>query len=323
MLPYLSIAAALLYLHAMSLFRLLSTLALVSGFCAMLTGCGAHLNPTETAAAPVSLTGNWLLSGQLSPFPGPTPGLSLSAAVFVSGQQVSAQGYLQDQCSATAGIGGTFFVSGQMADDGTFTLTTPSLPLGSNSVQISIAGQAPDARSPSGWAGQYTITYPSGSPPLGLPCAAAQNVAFTASPLPPLSATYISGENQAFPTSPSLGPNVSLSLSIEQGAPILNALTIPGENPLAADSSLGKIPLTGTVSVSGSPCFTSGTAAGPPALGSVFGAFYSLHFTMNDGSQLLVYGTMIDNDVSSLHAIYAVIGGSCDQDSGELILNRS
>ena len=293
----------------------------------LLAGCGIHLNPATEAEQPVSLTGDWLLAGPLLPFgvllPGPitTPQLSLTADLFVSGNEVSAEGYMQVQCSADNGFGGTFFVFGEMADNGTFTLTNPGVAVFSKSVQISISGQAPNAASPSGWAGQYTVTYPSGS--ASTACGSTQSASFTATPIPSLSGTYTGAASQASSTVDGIGAGASLSLSLVQGAPILNAETVPGANPVSPESSVGQIPLSGTITVTGSPCFVSGTVTSTRALNLLIGSYYQIQFTMNDGSQLFLNGALIDSTASSLNTFYGVSGGKCDKDGGKTTLTRS
>jgi hypothetical protein len=80
------------------------------------------------------------------------------------------------------------------------------------------------------------------------------------------------------------------------------------------------IPLYGTIAVTGSSCFTTGTttqgATGPttlPVQGQVGGDIFTLNYVMNDGSQLQLLGYFVDSSESGLYIQSAfVFGGKCD-----------
>ena len=308
---------------------LLGSMMLAAG---LILGCGSSstvINSTAPTPSPASLTGNWLLAGHLSSFPNPTSfsnpniGTNLSAAIFVSGQQVTAQGYLQVQCSASSGFGELVLLSGSLANDGTFTLTIPSSPVIPTFQQLSIAGHVPTSASSTSWAGRYIITYPSDFQPSSSLCSRTQTAALIATPIPPLSGIY-AGPASTFQTaSGSIGSNATLSLSVEQETPIFNSGPIPSGNPVFSNSLIGELPLTATITVTGSPCFTSGTTVAEQSSNVIGGGIYLLNLTMNDGSVMFLSGTLGDATLSTVGVNYRVSGGACDTKSGETTLTRS
>ncbi len=282
--------------------------------CSLLTACGIHLNDLPSDA-PSPLNGNWLLAGQLAPFPQQQPGMSLSSALTVDGTTVYAAGFLQVQCSPTSGFGETFSLQGQLAKDGTFTLTQPSTPDLSTEF-ISISGSIPAAAGAS-WSGMYHIT-PSGSANTAN-CTLTQAASFQASAIAPLTGTY-GGPSTRFPGSPNgLGANVSLALNLNQGA-ALTGMSSSGSSGIIAN---GALPLAATLTVIGSSCFTSGTTGSLNGSDFVAGGFFGMTLTMNDGSQMQLTGFLNDLTEDQTTVLYGIKGGNCDKEGGETVLTHS
>ena len=111
----------------------------------------------ELSPLTAALNGNWLLAGnqQLRQYP------SLSLALIVSGNQLSARGDLMVACANSPSIaaGSNFSLTGQINSDGTFHLGEVSfggLPNGS-SIQLAIDGSAPASGSTT-WTGTFHFT---------------------------------------------------------------------------------------------------------------------------------------------------------------------
>ncbi len=71
--------------------------------------------------------------------------------------------------------------------------------------------------------------------------------------------------------------------------------------------------LTGTISVQGTPCFTSGAVDAIAAPGSVQGTLVNVPFKMNDGSTLTLMAYIQDTATTKID-VYPVniAGGACD-----------
>ena len=253
-------------------------------------GCGSQFH----VAAP-SLTGNWNIVGDSSLRHLP----SLSFALIESGSDLYAQGIFVAECTnRSAGGGGGIELRGQLAPDGSFVLTEPaneSIRFDGDPVQVIVHGMA--SAGGTGWSGTYSIATPAGSSG----CLFNDNGSFTAVPFQPVSGTY-SGtlrENNLGPGRP------TVSVVVSQGDPV--SLTRLG------GQTYWHLPLTGTISVSGIPCFTYGSI-GPNMLASVEGSNITLAFTMDDGSRLSLLGSLADTSSASLNVIaLSAFGGQCRQ----------
>jgi hypothetical protein len=140
-------------------------------------------------------------------------------------------------------------------------------------------------------------------------CGFSQTADFTAQAIPPLNATYTGSIASA-----RLGSGASLVLEVAQLAPVA-----PPRQPSAMPFYFD--PLSATIAVSGSPCFTSGTTVGNTFPNQIAGDTINLQFTMNDGSQLLLFGYLNDLSEATLNAqLLSVFGGKCDQAQGSATL---
>ena len=264
-----------------------------------LTSCG-----TTTGHAPISgaaLNGNWNITGnrQLKQYP------LLSTTLTVAGNQITGQGDMFIECGNGIGGGGTVSFTGQIAANGTFHLTQPPLPIQSppSSFQVTIDGSLPSAGSTT-WSGTYTITAS-----IGPTC---QNLnqagSFKATAFQPIHGTYAGPIGGI-----ALGSAASMSTQISEAAPI----TLNHAN--GTTSTL--YPLSATISISGSPCFKSGTTGGNTFPNEVSGDLVILDFTMDDGSQLHMDTWMTDTSETTLEPVSLVVsGGQCTNKAGSSVL---
>jgi len=251
------------------------------------------------------LNGNWQIAG--TAFFQPYPLLTL--ALVVSGNTVYGSGDVGVNCaSGGAGLGGSLSVTGQIGSDGTFVLANSDAP--ADTIQVTIQGKVPAAGSKS-WAGSFTITNLATS---NL-CTFDVSSDFVATAYPPLDGSYegtLAGQNVGS------GSGITAATQITQGA--VTSFSRP--SPLAP---IYYIPLSAFITVSGSPCFTSGTSKPPTIdfLNSISGNSFQLSYTMNDGSTLLVSGWFTDSSESTLQLeVATVIGGQCQGASYSGTLTR-
>lgn len=264
---------------------------LLSILCVCLTACGASF--TNHAGNETVTGGNWRLVGTGSA-PGAIPsGPYIGLALGVSGNTLYASGTDLVPCSqGSSAIGSHMSGSTQIAADGSFELNNASIP--QDSIQYSIQGKVPEAGS-STWQGTYTLTN-SGS----TNCTFNYSGSFTATAYPPFEGTYSGTIN-----SQSLGSSVSLTLDVSQGAPIVSS-TLPQTLPTL------RLPLTGTISVSGSTCFTSGTFNSNASSG-VGGDQFMVNAAMNDGSSAQILGWFGDPTEKTLQPFTILVhNGQCN-----------
>jgi hypothetical protein len=259
---------------------------LLSSLC--LTSCVQNA-PKSFAA----INGNWHIAGgeNSSQYP------LLTLALGVDGNLIYGHGSVGVNCSsAGSSIGGSLSVTGQVASDGTFELTNASS-LGS--IQVAIRGRVP-ADGSTTWAGSFTLTN-----------AASQTLCtfdvqrdFVATAYPLLNGTYagtITGRG--------VGSGMSIVTQVAEGA----FASLPRLSP---NPPLYFTPLSATIIVSGSPCFTTGTTAAT-SLSEIAGDYFVLNYTMNDGSTLSIDGFFTDPSESILQVRpWFVNGGKCDGISG-------
>lgn len=253
----------------------------------LLTGCGQSLAPSVAAPQSNALKGNWLLAGSL-----PVSGLllplpqqfGLTMTLDVSNGQVLAEGSYVYQCVNGAVGGRVALPAATITADGSFTLQTQQLSATVPTVMLSIHGKASTVAGEN-WTGTYTATNANtGCVPV--------SGAFTAMPIQTVSGTFLGMGTLGHSTGmlgPPLVPTVpasSVSIAFVQGGP---ASLDPPLPPFLVNSATA---LSGTITVTGSSCFTSGTANIPAGL--VFGDGVNANFVMNDGSTLLVFGAVTD-----------------------------
>jgi hypothetical protein len=263
------------------------------GLC--ITACSAGF---VNQGAPETVTGgNWKLIGTGSA-PGEIPSSPyIGLALGVSGNTLYASGVDLVPCArGSSAIGGSIGGITQIASDGSFELNNSSIP--QDSIQYSIQGKVPQVGD-STWQGTFTLTNSTNTN-----CTFNNGASFTATAYPPFQGTY-----SGIIGSESLGSNVSLTLNVSQGAPIISTI-----GPQAL--KLFRLPLTGTISVSGSACFTSGTIDSKSNSG-VAGDQFMMNAAMNDGSSVQILGWFSDQTEKTLQPFSILVhNGQCDGDSG-------
>jgi len=262
-----------------------------------LAGCGGKSSSTTDIAA---LRGNWLVTGSLPTLNGAGPGgaqpFSLTLTLDVANNEVLAAGSEYYPCAGLS-VGATAsFLPAPIAADGTFTLQTvetgPVVP----TILVTVHGAVANL-SGGDWSGTYSATNANAG------CAPVSG-SFTAVPIQPVTGTFRGvGSLGAAGSGPAVP--VTLTTVFEQGA-VANQAPPPGELASPEDGLL-----TGTISIAGSPCFTTGTGAVP--MGAVLGDSFFAQFSMNDGSRLLLNGSVQEAATTSLVLTSVVVlGGNCN-----------
>jgi hypothetical protein len=270
-------------------------------------------SPPQLGVTSSPLNGNWNITGnrQKNQFP------LLSMYFQVNGTQIIASGDYQAVCpnsprDGAGAIGGG--VHGEIAPDGSFTLRNNPR----STIQVEISGRVPPEGATT-WSGEYALT---GDVSPKCPTYRQTN-SFTATPLAPVDGTF-SGllEMKYFQSPPPAysGPlsyEAKFSITVTQGAVVAHRLK-------TGDLHF-YLPLTGTIQVKGSPCFSHGVAAPltysthgsvPSRYSSTRGDSVDLWFAMNDESQLHIIAVFTDPSESALSITSAsVIGGKCDHQS--------
>lgn len=266
-------------MQAPKLFLLPLLFCCVTFSCLTLTSC---VQPTHSSSA--ALEGNWHIAGQLGNAPLQLVQSPLIAfSMGVSGSTVYANGSIDVTCTNGGAIGGSMYLTGSIASDGTFTLTNASEPL--DSIQITIHGKVP-AGGATAWSGSYTLANASDTS-----CAFNQSSSFVATLYPPLNGTY-SGTI----TGPGYGSGITVTVQISQGQ--FTSASAP-----RSSAPTFFIPLSSSISVVGSSSYTSGStsAMGMPMLtDGVAGNYFGLDYTMNDGTSLFLVGWFSDSSESTL-----------------------
>ncbi len=265
---------------------------------AALTSCGTNVIPGVTNNF---IDGNWNLTGS-----GPFAQLpAISGVLIVIDNQVSGNFAIAVQCASSASIGGAgLTITGPIAPSGAFVLSQPAPTSGlTPTMQIKITGALP-AAADSSWSGTYSIT----SHDTG--CAVNQSGTFTATRYTALTGDYVGS-----PSNARLGSAVTLTASLTQApAPLDDSAS--ANQPFV----IPYIPVSGTLTVTNSPCFTQGTMTTPniaAPLAGVIGSFFSFDFSMNDGSTLTLTGEIADTAATQLNGLpgqganLLVNGGNC------------
>ena len=260
------------------------------------------------------LDGNWNIAGnrQKGQYP------LLSMHLQVSGTQIVGRGDVQVKCPEGAelvsgAIGGG--LSGEINSDGDFTLRNNNTV---HTIQIEIHGRVPTAGAIT-WSGEYILTR--AASPNCVPIHYSDS--FTAEPLAPLNGTFSGRLDMRYydvPPPSYRGPITSqakFSITVTQG-PVVSQRLNEGGNHFY-------LPITGTILVHGSSCFSRGFAnpsvnsthgLPPSPYSSVQGDFVDLKFAMDDESQLNVQAVFAGPDESALLVFDArVVGGKCDKQS--------
>jgi hypothetical protein len=275
---------------------------------AALTSCGTNVVPGLTNNF---IDGNWNLIGS-----GPFAQLPAISGVFqVIANQVSGNFAIAIQCSGSSSIGGAGTpLTGPVASDGSFTLSQAPASGSGGTIQTTVTGTLRTTAEGS-WSGTYSIvsTEPG--------CSINQTGKFTAVRFTPLTGNYVGS-----PGNTKLGSGVTITASLTQ-ASTLNDYAGPQNQSV----EIPYIPVSGTITVTGSPCFTQGTAVAPNPGGpfpGIVGSFFSLDFDMDDGSKLTIGGEIANTSATQLTGLpgeganFIVLGGNCNNASGAIPLTR-
>ncbi len=262
--------------------------------CVCLTSCGGAIKTQAPSYS--SIEGNWKLIGQGSA-PGALPtGPYIGVVIGVDGDTLYANVDNEVPCSSgNSAIGGSGGAAKTTITDGNFQIFNASA---EDSIQFLIKGTVPVNGSAT-WQGTYELYNSSTTS-----CTFNLSGSFTASLYLPLQGTYsgtIKGSD--------LGSGVSLSLDLSQGD--LPVMSTGPANPLIV-----YLPLTGTASVSGSPCFTSGTiVSGPDSF--VAGDRFQIVVLMGDGSTIFIRGWYSEQNQKALEPVLVVVkNGQCNGATG-------
>jgi hypothetical protein len=284
--------------------RALFSFALLGFF---LIGCGGG-SPKQAAPAVSPLAGNWLIVGPMPTNSFTVPGtgvFSLAMTFDVSGNNITASGYGSGFCESSSSppIFNEAFSfgslsSGVVATDGSFSLQTPqNIPVYSLSMQ----GRVPETNAEQ-FAGTYTASFNSTA---GRGCVGNSSGMFTATSFPLVSGVYNGAGNfQTLTNGVSTATPITMQVSLQQGAPVLD--------PATGVSQPSNIAIGGSVRVQGFPCFTSGTANTTPIgpskqpFSSIEGNVLSVNFTMDDGSMLNLTGALTDSTEIHISALFSI-----------------
>lgn len=272
----------------------------------LLAGCGSGI-VTPVAPAGNALAGNWLIVG-----PMPTTatiattastastGFRLALTFDVTGSIIEAAGFGNDSCGDAEGsFAFGSLATGTIAADGSFTLKTPSS--FSDDEVISIQGTVPKANG-NPWPGSYTASFPGSL--VGSTCSSNLAGNFTATSFPLVGGVYVgTGSSQAMVNGVLTTTPLTFQVTLQQGGTVVSSVT---GKPLTSNAVL-----VGSISVQGSPCFTSGVTGSTPT-SEVEGNQVVATFTMDDGSKLNIAGTLTDATEMRITTNIAIVtGGQC------------
>ncbi|MBS1801688.1 MAG: hypothetical protein JSS95_17895 [Acidobacteria bacterium] len=258
-----------------------------------------------SAPAPMasSLAGNWLIVG---PMPTIAPGIAppperfrLAVTMDAVGDNVVAAGFGNHVCpgfTESFSIGSV--LSGAVAKDRTFSLGSSSI---FPNMAMTLTGKIP-AVGQGQWTGNYNVSFT--TPPSGLAtCVETLSDTFTATSFPLVSGVYVGTASNGFSLNGvPITTTMSLQVTLQQGG---TATDFRG-NTVTSNAVL-----TGSIKVTGSPCFSSGTITGTPS-SSVLGNEVHAAFAMDDGSTLEFIGSMTDATESKIATnLVLITGGQC------------
>jgi hypothetical protein len=271
-----------------------------------LAGCGGSSVVTPLAIS--GLKGNWLITGDMPAFVPAVKHFSVAATLDVIDDQVYASVTDFYPCTAGGAGGSGNFSPAPIAADGSFTLQTDQISGVTPTIVITINGSVPKGKN-TAWSGTYSATNANAgcTPIMG---------SFTAAPILQATGTFtgtgsIGPQNTNLSTeqNTSLVTSETIAVTLQQGGPT-------SLDPPQAHSQVNSVnALAGTIGVTGSPCFSSGTSSDDSGL--VIGDMTVLSFKMDDGSQLFLHGAFKDPAASTMVvSSVLVIGGQCDHWAG-------
>lgn len=250
-----------------------------------------------------ALEGNWHIVGSNPDVHLTHEGAFIAIAVGVKGNTVYATGEDGFLCANGGNSWGGLVATSQIASDGSFVLSNryPDDP-----IRYTIRGMVPSAGA-SVWQGSYTLANATSNP-----CSFSQSGNFEATAYPSLDGTYTGTLKEN-----GQGGGIGVVLTVSQSRPTFVPLGIE-KNPHL------QIPLSGRITVTGSPCFNSGTST--PGLGNdISGDGFGMAFAMNDGSEVIIQGFLDNEDEPKLQLVTLTAKtGPCanSRSSGTLTLQK-
>lgn len=268
------------------------------GVLLLLTACGGSSTAAPPAPTP-DITGNWAIAGSPS---APAQSLELSGNLTGSGKQIT---------GTFLALGSSCFLPSPVFSG---TLPVPLLTFtgtldASGRLRLVSSAYQNQVVTATGTISADGNTLTQGTYSIAGGCADKMTGALAGYRIPPLTGTF-------------------------SGSFTLSNLTTPGSTAISVTAQLTQAatptgfayPLSGSVTITGTPCFSKGntiaaTPANPLAGGLVFGKHYVVLFAMDDGSTV---GATGDSDLAAaqLRTIFSVSGGKCSGDFGNGTLAR-
>ena len=253
---------------------------LASSLGIVLSACGASAPHAER------LSGNWQITGD--PIASTAP--AISVVLYGNLGQITGTAVAVVQCpnEPTTRRMINLQLNGQVNQDGTYTVASETDGYGDT---LNLNGPMPKPEQDS-LGGSYSLNAALRDPTGSLTCSLHPAASFEAAAITPLSGTY-SGSI----TGNDLSSNAILNVQITQAA------TLTGMTGYTASASL---------TATGSSCFASGTQL-LTASTAVSGDSITLHFKMDDGSQVDFYG-LTNPSANKITGSLFVDGGQCIYD---------
>jgi hypothetical protein len=198
-------------------------------------------------------------------------------------------------------VGGSFFATAPIGSDGTFVLTNSST--SSDPIQITINGAVPSDGAPT-WQGSYKLTTSAST----TSCVFNQSGSFSATQYPAFQGSYVG----TITSGKGIATGTTISLQVSQSPPTFAYLG-------SQSTPFLYLPLTGTVTMSGSPCFSSGTFS--QSANSVLTAdSFLMSISGNDGSLGQIQGWFSDQTETTLQPFSINFStGPCSGDFGNAV----
>lgn len=257
-------------------------IAIIGALARIVCGCGGGSSSSGSSPAFSIQSGNWNISAVSSA--GPGSNFSAGGNLSQSGSNIS--GILHFVGSPCLDFLTDVPVSGSVSGQ-KVTLTSPVIT--GEVVTVNASGSA------TALSGTYTLTAS------GPSCGASDQGTFTATVVPSVSGTW----HGAFSSSVNPGTNINVSANITQSA---------------APDAHGFFPITGTLTFSGSSCFTAGTVVSGPLASNIAGSTLNLFISTNDQPSPGLTSFDATADVpataSAMTGNYLVIQGNCSLDAG-------
>lgn len=238
-----------------------------------------------------------------------SPSQGFAISFDVKGDTITASGELSATSNGCGIFGVTYgaLLTGTIAADGTFSVSSPPSALSSAAPAINVKGTVPTAAGQP-FQGTYTLTASTLSINNGPVCSLNQSGSFTATPVQDVTGTY-AGTGGFQVSSGGLGGTtttqpVTVSMALQQRG------TLYG--PTGAAGVTSALALSGSLQVSGLACFSSGTT-GTTGSSLIEGSRVLVTFTAGDGTRAMVLGSLKDTEARQIGIeLIQVTGSQCN-----------